>query len=404
MVLEESQTKIDEVLEHLQTRFNTTEFSLDSEIKIKTILFKVSNLKTILLNVDNDLLNNEFRNDYETFMKNYDIFITSNEINCLDAMIVSCDRMIGNVIRNIDFGIVFDNKKGIKDNIKYLKSELTKQKNIVESEANGLIEEIAQMQNTIDDKTSDLNETITSFSTNLESLKSNYKELNNKYDETTKKIETGIEDFKQKKNDETETYLKEKNNALDNKLAAIENEYKEKFDKMLSDIDIKNEKISKLIGIVGGKAKIGEYKKNADSSRVERIIWQIVTVILFIAAFRTMFIFTSKLSDNNYLNIIKYIISVVLMGAATYTAKQASNSRKDEVYYRKQELELSSIDVYLENMDEPSRIEIKKNLSEKMFGQAQKTYTNKYEDKKNVTSEEIAKIVELVIKNINNNK
>ena len=70
------------------------------------------------------------------------------------------------------------------------------------------------------------------------------------------------------------------------------------------------------------------------------------------------------------------------MGAATYTAKQASNSRKDEIYFRKQELELASIDVYLENMNDDSCEEIKKTLATKMFGQAQNTYTNKYDEKK----------------------
>ena len=89
-----------------------------------------------------------------------------------------------------------------------------------------------------------------------------------------------------------------------------------------------------------------------------------------------------------------FIVSAILMGAATYTAKQASNSRKDEVYYRKQELELASIDVYLENMEPENREEIKKTLSIKMFGQAQNTYTNKYDDKKGFSVDDVIKIIE----------
>ena len=103
---------------------------------------------------------------------------------------------------------------------------------------------------------------------------------------------------------------------------------------------------------------------------------------------------TIKSKDYNKFTIFKYIISAILMGASTYTAKQASNSRKDEVYYRKQELELASIDVYLESMEPANREEIKKNLSTKMFGQAQNTYTNKYDDKKGFSSDDVVKIIE----------
>ena len=110
---------------------------------------------------------------------------------------------------------------------------------------------------------------------------------------------------------------------------------------------------------------------------------------IILIAFGLMLYVTITSKDYNKFTIFKYIVSAILMGAATYTAKQASNSRKDEVYYRKQELELASIDVYLENMEPENREEIKKTLSIKMFGQAQNTYTNKYGDKKGFSVDEI---------------
>ena len=111
-------------------------------------------------------------------------------------------------------------------------------------------------------------------------------------------------------------------------------------------------------------------------------------------------LYVTMCSDYNKFTILKYVVSAILMGAATYTGKQASNLRKDEVYYRKQELELSSIDVYLENMQPENKEEIKKELSSKLFGQAQNTYTNKYEEKKGLSVDDIVKILE-TLKNKN---
>lgn len=176
----------------------------------------------------------------------------------------------------------------------------------------------------------------------------------------------------------------------------LSEEYTNKFEELLKNIDAKDKKISKLIGIVGDKARIGEYKKNADMSRKERITWQIITIVLFLIAFGLMLYVTLTSKDYNKFTVFKYIVSAILMGAATYTAKQASNSRKDEVYYRKQELELASIDVYLDNMNPENREEIKKTLSTKMFGQAQNTYTNKYDDKKGFSVDDLVKIIEAI--------
>lgn len=40
--------------------------------------------------------------------------------------------------------------------------------------------------------------------------------------------------------------------------------------------------------------------------------------------------------------------------------------------------------------------EIKKTLSSKMFGQAQNTYTNKYDDKKEFSVDDLVKIIEAI--------
>ena len=155
-----------------------------------------------------------------------------------------------------------------------------------------------------------------------------------------------------------------------------------------------------MIGLIGNKANIGEYKSNADKAHKERIIWQILTVIIFFVAFLLMGLITLFTKDYNITTLARYVVSVILLGMSGYTGKQASNQRKDEVYYRKQQLELSSIDIYLDNIPDTVKVEIKKELSNKIFGQAGETYKSKYDDNSTETLDKMNKILTTVIENI----
>ena len=90
----------------------------------------------------------------------------------------------------------------------------------------------------------------------------------------------------------------------------LSEEYKSKFEELLRIIDEKDKKISKLIGIVGENARIGEYKKNADMSHNERIVWQVITIILFLIAF------IKKLSK---LNTLIFTIIKLFIGNSFYS-------------------------------------------------------------------------------------
>ena len=58
------------------------------------------------------------------------------------------------------------------------------------------------------------------------------------------------------------------------------------------------------------------------------------------------------------------------------------------------QLELSSIDVYLDDIPQETKILIKKELSNKIFGQAGETYKSKYDDNTNETLDKVVKLVE----------
>ena len=55
---------------------------------------------------------------------------------------------------------------------------------------------------------------------------------------------------------------------------------------------------------------------------------------------------------------------------------------------------MASIDIYLDDMPDEIKVEIKKELSNKIFGQAGETYKNKYDDCANETIDKINKMIE----------
>lgn len=380
-------------------------------LQLNKVIYKLRNIEAIISSIDVELLNADlFDNNFNNF-KNYCNYFLSGQHNYLTSVQTTANNILNELLKYIDYNMLLGNRTGIRKNIRNYKYEITRQKNLIETETIDLLEEIKLKKANIDNEDSGIKKSFVEIDDKIKKLENRYDELNNSFDIMIKQKNEKIDDFIEKEkikldeNYDKESIIyqkkfKEISDDYEKKYNNLENDYLSKYEELYKKIEEKDAQISKLLDIVGDKTRIGLYKKNADSSKFERIIWQLFTVLLFVGSFILMFYIT--LCDKNYdkFTIIKYIVSALLMGAATYTGRQASNSRKDEVYYRKQELELSSIDVYLENMDLNSKDEIKKELSLKLFGQAQNTYTNKYEEKKGFTTEDIIKIIE-VLKNKN---
>lgn len=305
----------------------------------------------------------------------------------------------------VNYLLLVGKNYNIKDHIKSYKQKLTCEINNISTVCDEKLKEISEQ---IKLKESELSE----LTLKKEELSQQISTLENMLVEKEKDITTKFNDLNNKNDQmsqETENQINQiKNNALDSysaieknikeKYNELEQQTKDKFDILEKEIEAKDTEISNLIGLIGNKANIGEYKSNADNAHAERVKWQIATVIIFGVAFAMMFFITILTKNYNITTVVKYIVSVILLGMSGYTAKQASNLRKDEVYYRKQQLELSSIDVYLDDMPYTLKEKIKENLSNKMFGQARETYQNKYDEETNNILENILKILKKLIK------
>lgn len=395
MVGTEQKYDFKEKIKELETYLEENNVDSIELKKINKVLFNLRNIDVIIENIDEELTIDDIENDYNN-LKSYCKYFMQGNNNYISNILNTSDSIISKLQKYVDYNIILNNKSNIKNSIRNYKYEITKQSSNLENEINDILEYIKQKKGNIENENTELTNKIKEVSDKLDNLNNNQEDLKNNVDKFIDESKNNIEKIiTTEKNNITELKENSKNELMDN-FNELSEEYTNKFEELLKNIDAKDKKISKLIGIVGDKARIGEYKKNADMSRKERITWQIITIVLFLIAFGLMLYVTLTSKDYNKFTVFKYIVSAILMGAATYTAKQASHSRKDEVYYRKQELELASIDVYLDNMNPENREEIKKTLSTKMFGQAQNTYTNKYDDKKGFSVDDLVKIIEAI--------
>lgn len=399
----EEKTINDELLEQSENAVNYLDILFKSEIlKNNEYLEYINNRITkfnIILNLSEleyelPELKNDLMSKYSSllsYMKTLIEYIESDSvdeytINNKVNSIVDCIKQLDKLIQGL-YNPVFSSfdKLSVRKKVSQYKRELTKISADAENQAIGIKEKLEELENSAK----------VEFE-NIENKQNNYqKDL----DEKMLAVNTKMFDY--------DKLFEEKNNEI----SSIKEEYNKKYEEMASDskhkfelleeeIRKKDDKISELIGLIGNKVNIGEYKSNADKAHKERIIWQILTVIIFFVAFLLMGLITLFTKDYNITTLARYVVSVILLGMSGYTGKQASNQRKDEVYYRKQQLELSSIDIYLDNIPDTVKVEIKKELSNKIFGQAGETYKNKYDDNSIETLDKMNKILTTVIENI----
>lgn len=384
MIEVEEKYDFSRLIRDIEEYITKVEFNPDDIKKINRVLFKLRNIEAITNSIDEDLYSVLVDTHYNNLISYCNGFVSGQHNNLVNLQNVT-NSILNDIIRYVDFNLLLGNKNEIKKNIRNYKYEITKQTNRIESETSELIKMINEKKNNLTEEESNINTLLKEFYDKLEGL-----------DKKQSTLENNIETLTKQSKEETNKLIDSEKTKLQENFKELINDYVGKFDLLYTEIKIKDDQISKLLDIVGEKARIGEYKKNADSSKRERIIWQILTVLLFLASFCIMVYVIFVIQNYDKFTIFKYIVSGILMGASTYTAKQASNAKKDEGYYRKQELELASIDVYLENMSVEKRDEIKQELSLKMFGQAQNTYNYKYDDKKVFSTEDIIKIIEIL--------
>ena len=131
------------------------------------------------------------------------------------------------------------------------------------------------------------------------------------------------------------------------------------------------EEVKNIVGIVNTNMFSHKYKEVADDARSRAKFWHIVAMILLLGlvgfAFYAFICTTNQ--DTSWVKLIAKMFTATTIGTGSaYAIKQASNQEKVERYTRKIEMELVSVDSFLESLETEKKQSVKEEIARRIFG------------------------------------
>ncbi|MBA1447032.1 MAG: hypothetical protein FE835_19530 [Gammaproteobacteria bacterium] len=293
---------------------------------------------------------------------------------------------------------------------------------------NTLTEQINSLSSQVTEKEGRLSELSTQIEQNKSEVNSQISEWQNQFssaqESRSQDFNKWRDEFTSEKNTDIDNAITKYNEALDKN----KKEFKGKITEILSDGKLKHQSILELYELTAGDSVGAGYLKNAEDEKNQADTWRRISVSFIIATICWMLFayytnsqptFTSptieitteqtdtKDEDNKTTTIkpiinttplissevpwsilfITFSISGILLWGSAYSAQQSTKHRKNEKRTRWFALEVKAIDPFISSLNPEQQNALKKDLSEKMFGQ----FSNDEDSK--VIDEHILKVV-----------
>lgn len=170
--------------------------------------------------------------------------------------------------------------------------------------------------------------------------------------------------------------FKEEHLALAEKLKEENKAFVEEFQGVSSDLvqalKDKKDEASNLVQIIGNIGITGNYQKIANEEKESADKWRNIALGLMIVMVLIIGITIFCVATDGFdwrMAVFRLTAALILIVPATYAAKESSRHRANEAHNRRAELELASLDPFLEKLPVEKRHEIKEKLTGKFFGQ-----------------------------------
>jgi len=143
--------------------------------------------------------------------------------------------------------------------------------------------------------------------------------------------------------------------------------------KAIDDLDARKKQAADLVQLTANITVTGDYSERADQERRAANFWRWVTIalmgILVVGAIVIVELSLRCDSIDWKMLLFRYATAVILVLPAAYAMNESSRHRKMELRYRRMQLELASIDPFLETLPKEKRDELKQTLAGRMFAQ-----------------------------------
>lgn len=227
-------------------------------------------------------------------------------------------------------------------------------------------------------RVSDLSDKISSTETRLEQVLSKHEtDFQNLVSSTTNQLKIDrdnneaefgnkIKEFDKRVNDQ----ISESTNEFDSTRVNFE----ERAKKTIEELNSKLNDAKRIVGIIGNVGVTGNYQKIADENKKSANYWRVIAIVLMTLMAIILIITLFQLSGDKFdfkLYLLRIISVAILLYPAIYAAKESTKHRNLETLNRSRELELASIEPFIELLPEEKKQLIKESLVERYFGNNQ---------------------------------
>ncbi len=251
---------------------------------------------------------------------------------------------------------IADFEKTAKGKYKSLEKEKDELKSEIESFKTDLTNKEAEIQKLlklIEGKEAEIQNLNSTFQTNFNNIKS---EHNQNFENDKKTYRTEIDKAK-------ETFREE----IDELKDSIDTD----TTKIVEELNKKLTEAKTLVNLIGNVGVTGNYQNIANSHKKSADFWRVMAIV-FMSVFSILLVWTIiDLSSKGFdwgKSLIRIIAAAALSYPATYAARESSKHRKLETINRNAELELASINPFIEGLADDKKQVIKEKLVEKYFG------------------------------------
>lgn len=360
-----------------------TEYISYFENKLKIVipeLINDSEMQPLLTEFDNSIsqLNNFISNNNSGHLKTSQshIYAVLQRIRVFPTPITKSSYNFSRTINT--FKEDFKNKANYLENLNLELLEKNTSLNEIISEREN---QLFSLGESIEIKSNDISNLVNTFNKDYENIKTTYI---NKINDLTKQEN---ENFNQR--------LESFNKKYDeNKIELIK-----RAEESISLIEDKLNEANRLVGLVANSAVTGKYKIIADENKTSADRWRLVASLLMTILSGLLIYAIWDISSKDFdwkKSLIRIIATAALSYPATYAASESKKHRNLEIRNRQIELELASINPFIEIMDNEKRKEIKANLVEKYFGNNHNEHIEKSDKNTNIS----LTLIERVIKSL----
>ncbi len=191
------------------------------------------------------------------------------------------------------------------------------------------------------------------------------------FSESQERRNTEYANWSKKTNEEAEEELKNILEKSNNELTKHQKSFEEKITKIIDDSNEKHQAILELYELTAGDSVGAGYIKNADTEMKDANKWRWISIgFIIITVAWLMIVFFNSEGEPNWIKVLSaFSLTGVMLYGAAYASQQSTKHRNNEKRARWFALEVKAFDPFISSLKEEEQHELKKQLSERLFGQ-----------------------------------